>query len=216
MDQMMPDTALDAPIRRFLAHHRTLGRGYITEEYELRWFQNFLVQVGADDLDQSVFDRWCEHIKPLSANTRRARQRIVRKLCFHRRRTDPTCFVPDPLYFAKPQPYRPPALVTPDQVARMLACVATLCPTPISSASANRRMFAGVWTRGKGRPLFAARRSSTRPVAWYWPISRGRIPLPSPPRGTVARPPSARGDRCPVPCPPRTCPDAVPSRAPHA
>ena len=132
MDQMMPVTALDAPIRRFLAHQRTLGRGYRTEEYELRRFQNFLVQVGADDLDQSVFDRWCEHIKPLSANTRRARQQIVRKLCLHRRRTEPTCFVPDPLYFAKPQPYRAPVLVTPDQMARMLTCAATLSPTPNS------------------------------------------------------------------------------------
>lgn len=132
MDQMMSGTALDSPIRRFLAHQRTLGRGYIYEEYALRWFRNFLVQVGAVDLDQSVFDRWCEHIKPLSANTRRARQRIVRKLCLHRRRTDPTCFVPDPLYFAKPQPSRAPVLVTPEQVARMLACVVTLSPTPNS------------------------------------------------------------------------------------
>ena len=108
------------------------SRGYLHEEYALRWFRNFLVQIGADDLDQAVFDRWCEHLKPLFANTRRARQRIVRKLCLHRPRTDPACFVPDPHSFAKPQPSRAPVLVAPGQVSRMLTCVAAFSPTPNS------------------------------------------------------------------------------------
>ena len=33
-------------------------------------------------------------------------------------------------------------------------------------------MSAGVYTRAKGRPLLAPRRSSTRPVSRYWPIRR--------------------------------------------
>ena len=129
MDQVLSDTALDAPIRDFLAHKRTLGRGYENEEHVLRGVRDFLALAGAGDLDQTAFDRWCQHLAPLSANTRRSRQRIVRKFCLHRRRTDPSCFVPDPLYFARPQPYRAPALVEPEQVARMLACAAALPPS---------------------------------------------------------------------------------------
>lgn len=65
----------------------------------------------------------------MAANTRRARQLIVRKLCLYRRRTEPGCFVPDPLYFARPQPYRAPVLIEPDQIARMLAAADTLTPS---------------------------------------------------------------------------------------
>ena len=137
MDKLLPDTGLDEPIRRFLAHQRMLGRGYQREEQVLRGVRNFLVQAGADDLDRLVFDRWCEHLRPLSANTRRARQLILRKLCLHRRRTDPLCFVPDALYFARPQPYRAPVIVEPGQVARMLASASALPPSA-NSAVARR------------------------------------------------------------------------------
>ena len=132
MDRTTTDMALDAPIRDFLAHRRMLGRGYVHEEHILRGVRNFLLRVGADDLDRTTFNRWCEHLKGVSANTRRARQQVVHRLCLHRRRTDPTCFVPDPLYFAKPRPYRQPVLVEPQQIARMLACATALHPTPNS------------------------------------------------------------------------------------
>ena len=64
-------------------------------------------------------------------HTRRGRQLIVHKFCQYRRRSDPTCFVPDPLSFARPQPYRyrAPVLVEPEQIARMLACATALPPT---------------------------------------------------------------------------------------
>ena len=51
------------------------------------------------DIDQTV-------LRSFGANTRRSRQRIVHKFCRYRRRSDPNCFVPDPLYFARPQPCR--------------------------------------------------------------------------------------------------------------
>jgi len=132
MHTTMPGTALDAPIRDFLTHQRMLGRGYVNEEHVLRRIRNFLLQVGADDLDRTVFDRWCQHLRHLSANTVRGRQLIVLKFCRHRRRRDPGCFVPDPLYFARPQPYRAPVLVEPEQIARMLTCVAEFRSTPNS------------------------------------------------------------------------------------
>ena len=46
----------------------------------------------------------------VSANTQRARQLIVRKFCLYRQRTEPNCFVPNSLYFARPQPYSPPVM----------------------------------------------------------------------------------------------------------
>jgi integrase len=76
-----------------------------------------------------LFDRWCNTLGDLAANTRRARQLIVRKFCLYRRRSEPRCFVPDPLCFARLQPYRDPVIVEPEQVARMLAAADRLAPT---------------------------------------------------------------------------------------
>ena len=81
-------TALDVHIRDFLLHQRSLGRRYYTEEYVLRGLRDFVADTGAVDLDKAVFDHWCEHLRPLAANTRRSRQLIVRKLCLFRRRSD--------------------------------------------------------------------------------------------------------------------------------
>ena len=132
MDQNLTGTRLDGPIHRFLSHQRTLGRGYDREDYVLRGVRNFLLANDTVDLDRQLFDRWCEHLGALSANTRRSRQVILRKLCLHRRRSDPTCFVPDPLYFARPQPYREPVIVEPGQIGRMLDCASTLPASPNS------------------------------------------------------------------------------------
>src|SRR5699024_7953464 len=61
---------------------------------------------------------------------RRARQRIVRNFCLYRRRTEPACFVPNLETFPRPQPYRAPILVEPEQIARMLELTAGLTATP--------------------------------------------------------------------------------------
>lgn len=132
MEQPLPRVLLDDAIGRFLDHRRALGRGYATEEHILRGVRNFILELGADDLDQKTFECWSARTASLSPNTRRARQRTVRLLCLHRRRTEPECFVPDPLHFARPQPYRPPVLVQPEQIARMLACATSAAPTPNS------------------------------------------------------------------------------------
>jgi integrase len=129
MKKSFSNTALDAPICGFLAHQRALGRGYRTEEHVLRGLCNFLLRENASDLDPSTFEHWCEQLKSLAANTRRSRQLIVRKLCLYRQRSEPGCFVPDPLYFARPQPYREPALIEPAQIARMLVQTKALTPS---------------------------------------------------------------------------------------
>lgn len=129
MNKPLSNTALDAVINDFIAHKRALGRDYKTEEFILLAFRSFLLKVGANDLDQAVFDRWCDQLNGLNANTRLGRQLIVRKLCLFRQRSTPSCFVPDSLYFARHQPYRNPVLIEPEQVASLLAKSGTLTPS---------------------------------------------------------------------------------------
>lgn len=123
-------TALDQPIAAYLAHQRALGRGYDNEERVLSSIRRLVAQALARDLDRVLFDRWCDTLDHLAANTRRARQLIVRKFCLYRSRSEPHCFIPDPLYFARLQPYRSPIIIEPDSVARMLAAADRLVPTP--------------------------------------------------------------------------------------
>ena len=122
-------TALDQPITAYLAHQRALGRGYGNEERVLNSVRRTVAQASAEDLNPILFDRWCDTLHDLAANTRRARQLIVRKFCLYRSRGEPRCFVPNPLYFTRLQPYRSPIIVEPRQVARMLGDADALAPT---------------------------------------------------------------------------------------
>jgi integrase/recombinase XerD len=130
MTEILSSTALDRPIAAWLAHQRALGRDFNVEQRVLDSLRRCLARLPVADLDQVGFDRWCETLRHLDGNTRRARQMIVRRFCLYRRRSEATCFVPDPLYFSRPHPFRRPVIVAPEQVARMLAAANSLTPTP--------------------------------------------------------------------------------------
>ena len=137
MTTISTSTALDRPITAWLTRQRALGRQYDNEERVLASLQRFIARFPVRDLDQKSFDLWCDTLRALDANTRRARQRIVRKFCLYRQRTEPGCFVPNPLYFARRHPGRMPVIVGPEHVARMLAATEALRPTtrsPLRSA----------------------------------------------------------------------------------
>jgi integrase/recombinase XerD len=133
MTEKRSSTPLGNWIAKWLAHQRALGRLYDGPAWVLYKLEHFLIaQQHASDLDQVGFAAWCDSWRQLSATTRRGRQLIVRKFCLYRQRTEPTCFVPNPLYFARQCPYRRPVIVTPEQVAQMLAIAESLVPTNIS------------------------------------------------------------------------------------
>ncbi len=128
---------LDRWIAAWLAHQRALGRGYNSEEYVLRRLRRFMAAGPANDLDRDLFESWCDSFRSLSATTRRGHQRIVHKFCLYRRRTEPECFVPDPLYFVRLRPYRGPVIVGPEQISVMLTVADRLVCTshsPLLSA----------------------------------------------------------------------------------
>jgi integrase len=130
MASTTPCTALDRPIANYLAHQRALGRGYFDEELILLSLRDFLVSVSAAEIDLHLFERWCQLHEGLSGNVRRNRQRVVRNLCLYRRRTELSCFVPDPNRFPRAHPHQPPVIFGPDAVARMLNAAQQMAPAP--------------------------------------------------------------------------------------
>ena len=129
MIEKAPSTPLDQWMTIWLKHQRSLGRGYDGEQWILEHLRGFLSTTNNTDLDQAGFDLWCNSFRHLSTTTRRGRQLAVRKFCRFRQRTEPGCFVPDPLYFVRLLPYRRPVIVEPAQVARLLGAADKLTAT---------------------------------------------------------------------------------------
>jgi len=121
-------TILDPIIIRYLKHFRSLGRQFYAEERMLQSLRIFLIRNKQHDLDSSLFDKWSSSFEMLSANVRRARQRIVRNFCLYRQRTESQCFVPDIYRFARPQPCAAPVILTPAQILKLLQ-LADECPS---------------------------------------------------------------------------------------
>ena len=100
-------SALGPTATRYVALKRALGRRYDLERRVLQSVDSFLTTQGSD-LTAETFTDWCRNDESLASGVRRNRMRIVRNLCLYRRRTEPTCFVPDPSMFPAPhQPVRP-------------------------------------------------------------------------------------------------------------
>ncbi len=125
-------SAVGSVISRYLALKRALGRRYRSESYILRSLDTFLAGCTGDmqDLNPETFVRWCLSLEHLSSGVRRDRMRLVRNLCLYRRRTEPSCFVPDQNLFPPPhQPIQPYIFMEPE-IAQLLEAVPTLRVRP--------------------------------------------------------------------------------------
>jgi len=110
----------DAAVTAYLANRRTYGRMYRKEEHILGRVRTYLAQVGANDLDEPLFDRWRTQFYKHSSSTRVTYERVVYNFCRYRRRSEPDCFLPDWASLARQKPYALPTIVEPEQVARLL------------------------------------------------------------------------------------------------
>ena len=119
-------TRWDQAIVQYLASRRALGRAYLSEEWILGTLRRCLVDEQASDLDQLHFDRWRQTLHHLNPNTRRARERTVFNFCRYRRRTEPHCFVPNPLTFARQRAYGRATIIAPAQIASLLTLASAL------------------------------------------------------------------------------------------
>jgi len=107
---------------------RALGRNYHGEEATLRRWDAFLLRRyrKASAVTPPMFQLWAQTMPRLTAVVRRNRMRVVRNfLLFHARR-HPGTYIPDPKIFPKSSPPRPPRLVSPAEMGRLLAAAGTL------------------------------------------------------------------------------------------
>jgi integrase/recombinase XerD len=129
-----PTSRLGPVIARYVALKTALGRRYALEQRTFDRLDAFLRAEGgaAGDLTSTSFTRWTRTLHHLTATVRRNRLRVVRNLCLYRRRTEPTCFVPDPSLFPAPHQARAPYIFTAAEIARLIDGTRRLAATPDS------------------------------------------------------------------------------------
>jgi site-specific recombinase XerD len=118
-------------MRRYLRVRRALGRAYHGEEAILLHWDAFLHRRFEKifRVKSPMFQLWIQTLMALTAMVRRQRMRVVRHfLLFHARR-HPKTYIPDPKTFPRPNPRRPPRLVSVREMSRLLASASVLFPS---------------------------------------------------------------------------------------
>jgi integrase len=125
MSLVIPRTAFERAAVRYIRHHRALGKRFRAPAWILGRLAGFLAQRQAIELDANTFDAWLRSQQHTSGTSRRQQALVARKFCLYRRRTEPDCFLPDPLYFPRRCPPPAPVIVGPADIARLLATIDT-------------------------------------------------------------------------------------------
>jgi integrase len=118
-------SALGPSITRYLALKEALGRAYAGERRVFEHVDRFLArqQRGTSDLTIDSFAQWSLTLQHLSSGVRRNRMRVVRNFCLYRRRTDPSCFVPDSVQFPPEHQRVRPHIFSEEEIVRVLSTV---------------------------------------------------------------------------------------------
>ena len=104
-------------LKRYVDLKRALGRRFDEATRTLQLLDRFLQDqtIRYPDLNAAAFQAWCQTQEHLASGVRRGRMREVYNFCLYRLRTEPQCFVPDPVLFPKPDqrlhPTSPPVRI---------------------------------------------------------------------------------------------------------
>lgn len=130
MSLVIPTTPFERAAVRYIRHQSALGKQFRNPMWVLRGLARSLNTRGALDLDAEQFEAWRRERAHMSPTSQRALAMIVRRLCLYRRRTEPDCFVPDPLHFPRRTAPIMPVILGGPEVARLLTAVDALSPQP--------------------------------------------------------------------------------------
>jgi len=118
-------------IVRYLDGKQILGRQYTGEKRILEKLDIFLSEKNMD-LTAESFSEWCHTHQHLVSGVRRNWMRNVRNLCLYRNRTEPLCFIPDPIQFPKPHQPIQPHIFTEAEIVRLFAAIKNIKSITIS------------------------------------------------------------------------------------
>jgi integrase/recombinase XerD len=119
---------LAAAFARYVDLKQALGQRFYNPTRTLRSLDRFLHDRATEyaNLNAPAFQAWCQTQEHLASGERRDRMRQVYHFCLYRRRTEPRCFVPDPVLFPKPHQRLQPYIFSEQEVAMLLGAASGL------------------------------------------------------------------------------------------
>ena len=116
----------------YLAIYHALGRDYVGDERILRRWDYFLHgnYPAVRQLDARIFDHWARSLVGLNPNSHRLQLLAVWRFLAWFQRKHPKTYLPDPAVFPQRVPHLTPRLISPAEMARLLATAKQL---PISN-----------------------------------------------------------------------------------
>ncbi len=123
---------LGQAIAAYLALHRALGREFQRVESILRSLDFVLARQFPEGriLTEQMFATWSREILRVSGDKARTRLMCVRKFCLYLARVQPQTFIPNPHTFPKLSAPKAPCLLSPSDVAGLVAATRIIRPTP--------------------------------------------------------------------------------------
>jgi len=116
-------SSISTEFTNYIDLKQTLGRSFETQSYILLKLDQFLCNLTAQpaDFTAETFGQWGHTLESLCSNVRRAWMRVVMNFCLYRRRSNPTCFVPDSNQFPIAQPTVQPYIFSDVEIANVLS-----------------------------------------------------------------------------------------------
>jgi len=123
MTLTIPTSPFERVASRYIRLQHALGKRFAHQQWVIGQLARFLAGRAATDVDAALFEAWCQVRRSTSPTNRRAEALIIRRLCLYRQRTEPGCFVPDPLYFPRRTPTIAPVIIGSDEIRRILQTI---------------------------------------------------------------------------------------------
>jgi len=137
-------------IGRFIELRRLSGSDYSSQARLLTYFDRFLVEhyPSGSTVTRQIVDHYLQSLARLRSRVRYNRFCVVRQLCEYIARTDPRCYVPEPLRcVTSPQVFHP-YIFSGEEIESLLSAASALPPSGSLRPHTYRTLFGLLYTAG--------------------------------------------------------------------
>lgn len=124
-------SAMADKIQSFIELQRLSGTDYQSQIRLLTYFDRFLIERGVTEtrMNRQTIDAYLQTLSHLRPRTRENRMSVVRQLCQYLARTDPRCYIPEPLRGIRSDEVSSRHIYSMAEIQALLASAAKLPPS---------------------------------------------------------------------------------------
>ena len=144
------NSCLATQMSAFIALRRLSGTNYDSQARLLQYVDRFLVDrhIREPRITREIWDGYLESLKGLAVRTQANRMCVLRQLCEYLARTDPPCFMPEPVRSPPSHGAHRPYIFTHEQVGALLSAASMLPPPESLRPETYRTLFGLLYSTG--------------------------------------------------------------------